>query len=244
MKLSFKKYYVLNEGGNVFKDANKLSLTVRIQKADIDPTVKFIESITSLPLIRNYLGSTGKKSSSGDLDLAVDENTTTKDQLVEKLSKWVTINLDGKPVDYIRKGGIEVHFKTPIKGNADNGYVQTDFMFSKNIKLLKFIYKGSGIEDSPYKGNHRNILMASISRALTPSYKFSTTRGLLDSNDQLVADDPAEIVQILGGPGTQESDFDTVESILNIIQKRPDYEKLVLNTRTNPVYVKSGVQLP
>ena len=244
MKLSFKRYYSLRESGNIFKATDNLIATGRIQKADVEPTVKFLESITSLPLTNNCLGSTGIKSSSGDVDLAVDENTISKDQLVEKLSKWVTINLDSKASDYVKKSGIQVHFKTPIKGNVDNGYVQTDFMFSKNITLLKFIYKGSGIEGSPYKGNHRNILMASIARALTPSYKFSTTRGLLDSNDQLVTDNPAEIVEILGGPGSKESDFDTVESILNIIQNRPDYENLVLNTRTNPIYVKTGVTLP
>ena len=61
---------MIAEGGNIFKDAEGKPLTDRINKADIAPTIKWMEQITGLPLLSNTLGSVGKKESSGDLDIA------------------------------------------------------------------------------------------------------------------------------------------------------------------------------
>ena len=65
---------ILLEGGNIFKDAEKNPLTKRIDRADVDPTIKWLEDILDISLIDNKLGTTGKKPTSGDLDLAVDES--------------------------------------------------------------------------------------------------------------------------------------------------------------------------
>jgi len=72
----------LFEGGNVFKDKMGLPLTQRIEQGDIPGTVQWLETVTGLDLTSTedpatgypvkWLGSTGKKPSSGDLDLAVD----------------------------------------------------------------------------------------------------------------------------------------------------------------------------
>jgi hypothetical protein len=77
---------MLTEGGNVFKDADGVSRTQRINLADIGPTVAWLERVTGLPLSDNMLGSTGLKPTSGDLDLAVDSNKIAKDDLVRQLS--------------------------------------------------------------------------------------------------------------------------------------------------------------
>ena len=38
------------EGGNVFKDADGRALTQRINQADVDPTVNWLEQLTGLDL--------------------------------------------------------------------------------------------------------------------------------------------------------------------------------------------------
>ena len=80
----FTKTEALLEGGNIFK--GELA-TDRINLSDIGPTVKWLERYTGLPLQDNMLGTTGRKSSSGDLDLGVDVGSISKDELVARLSK-------------------------------------------------------------------------------------------------------------------------------------------------------------
>ena len=60
----------LKEGGNIFKDEDGNIVTQRINRADVDPTLKWLENITGLPLVDAKLGSTGLKTTSGDLDIA------------------------------------------------------------------------------------------------------------------------------------------------------------------------------
>ena len=64
---------ILNEGGNVFKTADGGEATQRINKADVEPTLKWLEKITGLDHVNFMLGSTGIKPTSGDLDVAVDK---------------------------------------------------------------------------------------------------------------------------------------------------------------------------
>ena len=41
---------ILNEGGNVFKDPNGQIATTRINKADVAPTLDWLEKVTGLDL--------------------------------------------------------------------------------------------------------------------------------------------------------------------------------------------------
>ena len=50
---------ILNEGGNVFKTADGQDATQRINQADVEPTLKWLEKITGLNHVDNMLGSTG-----------------------------------------------------------------------------------------------------------------------------------------------------------------------------------------
>ena len=109
----------LKEGGNVFKDAQGQPLTQRINQADVAATIDYIQSIVGLDFPpERWLGSTGRKATSGDLDLGVDLNEVTKDELANRLTQFVQ-NQDLDPRDWVRKGG-EVHFKTPIAGDRPN----------------------------------------------------------------------------------------------------------------------------
>ena len=152
---------VLLEGGNVFKDDAGSILTVRINKADVLPTVQWLETITGLELTDNMLGTTGKKETSGDLDLAIDANAVNKNEFAAKLADYIA-KKGGDPKEWIKKSGISVHFKTPIRGDEKNGYVQSDFMFGEP-SWMKFSLQG-GREGSELKGAHRHIILASIAR--------------------------------------------------------------------------------
>jgi hypothetical protein len=229
---------MLKEGGNIFKGAEGELLTGRINLADVLPTVKWLEGITGLSLQDNMLGTTGKAPTSGDLDLGVDENKISKDELVSKLSQWAqSQQQDAK--QWIRKSGISVHFKTPIAGDVKKGYVQTDFMFGEPT-WQKFSLQG-GVTGSEYKGMDRHILLASIAKAL--GYRWSHNYGLLNrESNQPVSKDPDRIAQLLLGVDHTAKDLVSVESIHKIIKNRSDYEKLIVDAVES--FAKAGKRLP
>lgn len=205
------------EGGNAFKDAGGNILTRRIDREDVEPTIRWLEDITNLPLINNTIGSVGKKASSGDLDIAVDENIVSKDDLVNRLTSWAA-QQNGNTKDWIKKSGISVHFKTPILGNAANGYVQTDFMFGSDIDHMKFGLFAAG-EQSQFTGADRNLIMSSLAKSLQNDLKYSWQKGLIRrSTGELVSKDPDYIASILLGNGYKRSDLDSIETIANAVR--------------------------
>ena len=168
---------ILNEGGNIFKNAEGEPATIRINKADVKPTLAWLEKITKLDHRNHMLGSTGVKDTSGDLDVAIDKEKVDKNELTSILQAWVVKNYPNEdPKQWIRKSGISVHFKTPIKGDPKNGFVQTDLMFGDQ-KFMKFALGGMDAK-SNFKGQHRMIMIASLAKA--QGYKWSPQNGLVD----------------------------------------------------------------
>jgi hypothetical protein len=222
---------ILTEGGNVFKNADGSEATQRIARDNVVPTVQWLEQLTGLNLVDNMLGTTGKKESSGDLDLAVDATKVTKDVLIQQL-----LNRGIDKAD-IRKTGDSVHLKTPILGDPSNGYVQTDFMFG-NPEWQRWSLRGAG-EGSPYKGVHRQVLMASIAKA--QGMKWSYKNGLVDrETNQVISQNPAEIAQKLIG-GTP-ADLESVETIVAKIKPRADYDQLVADAKE--AFARDNLSLP
>jgi hypothetical protein len=212
----FRKY--ITEGGNVFKDSSGQVTTTRINQSDINPTIQWLESITKLPLVDNTLGSVGKKATSGDLDIAVDQNAINKDELVSRLSKWI-ISKEEDPKDWIKKSGISVHFKTPIDGNVQKGFVQTDFMFVDNIDQAKFGLFSAG-DASKYSGADRNLIMSSIAKS-QGDLKYSWQKGLMNrQTEQVLSTDPDVIASTLLGPNAKRNDLDSVESIMGFLKAK------------------------
>ena len=200
----------LLEGGNVFKDANGNPLTQRINQADVPATIAWIEKITGMKFPRDrWLGSTGRKATSGDLDLAVDVNEVSKEELAAKLSQFIQ-SQGQDPREWVVKKG-EVHLRTPIAGNPKNGYVQTDFMFFPNLDWGTFFYAGG--EDSNFKGANRNILMSSIAKSL--GLKVGANGMFSRTSNQLVPGgmDPDYVAQALLGPTATKENLKNVESI-------------------------------
>ena len=208
----------LYEGGNVFKLADGQPATTRISRENVVPTVQWLEKLTGLNLVDNMLGSTGRKETSGDLDLGIDETKITKDVLIQQLLKR------GIKAEDIKKSGDSVHLKTPILGDAANGFVQTDFMFG-DPEFQKFALNTG---ESDYKGVHRAILLASIAKA--QGMKWSYKNGLMDrETNEIITKNPAEIAQKLINGTT--ADLSSVESIVKKIKALPNYEELVKDAR-------------
>ena len=236
----------LQEGGNVFKDAQGRPATQRISQADIPSTVAWLEAVTGLDLSHDrdeagipvkWLGSTGKKPDSGDLDLAVDANEITKAELKGILDAWATKNKQD-PKDWCRLTGEAVHFKTPIQGDPKRGYVQTDFMFMPNLEWGTF-WLGGGT-GSAYKGVFRNVLMSSIAKALglKASAKGITSR----QTEKLITMDPDQAAGIMLAPQYKRNQLMTVESIYKALAMDPDRDAKLADFRE---YIsREGVKEP
>jgi hypothetical protein len=218
----------LTEGGNIFKDSDGQPLTQRINQTDVKSTIAWLEQVTGLELQDNTLGSTGRKPTSGDLDLAVDATQLTKEQLVQMLTQWAQGH-GFKPEEWVRKSGISVHFKTPINGRPDSGFVQTDFMFMKDVPFSKFILSAPG--DSQYRGVDRNVLINSIAKSM--GYKLSQVAGLMTRTEpsELITNDPDQLAKILLNKTATADDLHSVETIIAALAKDPDRDAKLKDAR-------------
>ena len=233
----------LFEGGNVFKDpATKEPLTRRIKRDEIPSTIAYLEQETGIDFSMDkdeegvpvkWLGTTGRKEDSGDLDLSVDAREIDKKEFATKLA-----GIFGK--DSVKLSGDSVHLKTPINGDPENGFAQTDFMFSEDPTFQQFSVRG-GLAGSPYKGEHRHILLSSIARAR--GMKYSYKNGLIDpATDQTITKDPVKMAKELLGQTATVNDIKSFESIIAYIKKLPNYEELVANAKET--LGKQGIELP
>ena len=154
---------ILQEGGNVFKNQNKKTTTIRIDREDVDPTLKWLEDIVGLDLLNNKLGSTGIRSTSGDLDIAVNQEEISKDEVLSKLANWVQQNHPEDDVkQWTRKIGINVHFKTPIRGDETESIEVTEEMWNNmdeqtRIKALKTVSQNSNEIQDLFKENWESL---------------------------------------------------------------------------------------
>ena len=227
---------ILKEGGNVFKDMKGQILTQRINQTDVKSTLAWLDlMLPGLDLQNNTLGSTGKKPTSGDLDVAVDANQVSKEQLITRLTQWATSH-GLKPEEYIKKSGINVHFKTPINGNPKLGYVQTDFMFLTNVPFSKFVL--SAAADSKYGGSDRNVLMNSIAKSI--GYKLNQSAGIADrATNQVISDDPDKIAKLLLNNKATREDLHSVETIVAALANDPKRDAKLADAREH--FAKKGV---
>lgn len=232
----------LSEGGNVFKGPDKQPLTTRINRADIAPTIAYLERETGIDFSMDkdeegvpikWLGTTGRKEDSGDLDLSVDAREVDKKEFATMLATKF-----GK--ENVKLSGDNVHLKTPISGDDSKGFVQTDFMFSTNPGFQQGSMIGG---QGAYRGEHRHILLSSIARAR--GLKYSPKFGLVDpeSNEPIPGgDDWNNIAKQLLGQTATIKDIRSVDNIINYIKKLPNYEELVSAARET--LGKYNIELP
>jgi hypothetical protein len=225
----------LNEGGNIFKNQDGSSLTQRINRDDVPATVQWIESVTGIAFpTENWLGTTGRKSSSGDLDLAVDDTKTTKEDLIKVL---LAKGVDAKD---IKKSGDSVHVKAPIAGDPNNGFVQADLMFG-DPGWQAFSMTGAP-ETSKLTGMSRHVILASIVSALHPGLKWSYKHGLVDRVTNTTVPDGKTAKKLSDLTGIPVAKLNTADDILDAVSKRPNYDQLVAAARET--LAKSDIQLP
>lgn len=218
-------------GGNVFKDGDGRALTQRINQTDVKPTLAWLEHmLPGLDLQNNTLGSTGVKDTSGDLDIAIDANKVTKEQVEQYLRAWV-LSQKQKPEDWVKKSGNAVHFKTPIDGRPDRGYVQTDFMFLTDVPWSKFTL-GAMPPDSKYKGRERNVLLNSIAKSM--GYKLNMTNGIYDrATNQLITNDPDKVAKLLLNKTATRQDLASVEAMLQALSTDPKREQKLADFKSH-----------
>jgi len=239
----------LMEGGHVFKATDGSIQTKRIALKDIEPTIEYLEKITGLPLKNNTLGSVGKKSTSGDIDLAVDPLVLSKDQLVSRLKEYVTSRGISDPQNWIKKSGISVHFKMPIRNNPRLGYVQVDFMFhsggAEEEKWLKFGMFSAG-DSSNYSGADRNLLMSSLAKA--QGLKYSWQKGLIRrSDEQPISKDPDVIATKIFGPQEDGDVFLSVENMQSALDQNPSLKQKIsslIDQLASPVDAEGNQRKP
>jgi len=217
----------LSEGGNVFKDVEGVPRTRRIQKNEIAPTVSWLEKITGqdftsekdpldgLPLF--WAGTTGRKADSGDIDLIVDANKISKEQLQQRLIDWAR-KQGVDPSEYIRKTGVSVHFFSAIGGDPSNGFAQTDFMFSSKPRWTAFVLRSD--PNSAFKGASRNVLINSMAKSM--GYKLNQNDGIADrTTNNIITDDPDQVARMLLNPTASARDLYSVERIMRALEMDP-----------------------
>lgn len=230
----------LQEGGNAFKDADRQSLTRNIKQNEIASTIAWLEKKTGLDFSNDkdeegipvkWTGSTGRHSESGDLDITADDKEISKEELIQKLYD------SGFAKEHVKKVADGVAVFTPINGNPENGYCQTDITVGEP-EWLHFSRRGG--EEGGYRGEVRQILLASIAKQ--KGYQWSWKSGLVDRASGSATKDPNQIAKTILGQTADAKTLRSTESILDFIQKLPNYDALVADARET--LSKQGVQLP
>ena len=139
-------------GGKCF---NGLS---RINKEDIQPTIILLENMLGMYLRSSFLGSVGKKATSGDIDIGIDSSKVKPAELKSKL-------IDCLGESEVRQVGKLLTIRFPIYKKSEK--VQIDFLFG-DINWLKMFYHSSSTSD--YSGAHRNGAIRALLRVVNAKY--------------------------------------------------------------------------
>ena len=133
-----------------------------IHITDIKPTLIELEKYLDIDLQNNTVGSAGKRTYSGDIDIAINISTDKVDDFISKLKSIPNV-LEVKKTSIIMTT-VKIPNWNPVKYKGVNGtgYVQIDFMFSSTPEFLKLFYHSPYEQDSKYKGIYRNILLGAI----------------------------------------------------------------------------------
>ena len=148
-------------GGYAFKDESGYAKTKPISQKDVQPTLDHFFNNVLLPLgVDKYskLGSTGKKSVSGDLDIAIE----VRDQDIKKFKDKLYIDLTNKvDSERVKKVGQNLAVMYPI-AEKDDEFVQVDLMLTDDAESTTWLMAGAG--DQGVKGVYRNLLLSLIAK--------------------------------------------------------------------------------
>lgn len=153
-----------------------------IHHSEIAPTLRRLEKELGVPLLKNALGSVGKKEFSGDIDIAVQLDKEQWDDFAERLEASKSIQDIKKSSVFMTTVDIVGYDdKKQAQGKQRTGKVQIDFM-PGDVSFMKNYYHSPHSKEmsqdgrhSNYKGIHRNIMIASIAGALEVKASDDTT---------------------------------------------------------------------
>jgi hypothetical protein len=149
---------ILNEGG-------AMPGVGPIHIDEIEPTLDALERILGIDLKNNVLGSVGKKTFSGDIDVALQIKPEEIPDFLEKLKKTPEVMDMAKSSVIMTKVKIQNYDQTKTTDKPRTGYVQVDFM-PGDPGWLKTYYHSPSEKESKYKGVFRNIMIATIAAVL------------------------------------------------------------------------------
>ena len=147
-------------GGNAFKNFD----LVRVNREDVTATVRHVINTLDFPSFtfeyakQSLMGSTGKKTSSGDIDFCMNTHTARfvgeedfpvfdKHEVLAKLKE--VIPLERINTHTFKMGNLMTAF--PISGDESKGLVQVDFVFGKHGWLM-FSHFSPTEEESRFPG--------------------------------------------------------------------------------------------
>lgn len=152
----------LLEGGNALAKAG----VGRIERKFIPHVIEYVSHLSGIPKADLHpLGSTGKNSESGDIDVGIDSGKYLPDQIHARLSTRLG------PDKHYYNHGTKIHsYAVPIVKKVGNefvevgGHVQVDFIFTPRLDWAKFAYHSEGTtgQQTSYKGAVRTILLKSV----------------------------------------------------------------------------------
>lgn len=160
-------------GGNAFNS----DVIVRINREDIDATLHSvadnlpIDGLDFAYLKDNLMGSAGKQPTSGDLDIAIDEERFVLGQISNACRAY----LGDEFVSYGGLKGGQLNTAWPIRGDADNGRIQIDFI-AGNPTWLKFSHHSPG-ENSAYRGVYISTLLGVMAKMIKDYEAFDPDTG-------------------------------------------------------------------
>lgn len=184
----FNKFLQLNEGGHAFPGV--VSIPKELVKKTYDTYYKKVLKPLGLKFSDiSILGSAGKKSMSGDIDIGMDLKacsvlfgTADPRDILNIINDRIQKTVKGINARGINTG--QLYTKFPIQGGKGN--VQIDLMLGK-LKYLKFAYhSGTFAEVNPeseeltaYKGIYRNLLIMTIARMISKQLTDTTYKRLV-----------------------------------------------------------------
>lgn len=210
-------------GGNVFDGTS-----------DFDH--KYVDEI--LKTVNNALAGTGIEAipvgsaatpkpgmRSGDMDVIVDQEAVLNFFDVRDAKagrKMLSDFISQKGLD-TAQSGINVHVRAPVGGESH----QVDIMVVDNAPTVAQFHKHNIPDNSPYKGKHKQLLMAIIAK--DKGLMWSAWQGLFRRNEagkkgDFISSNLDEIAQTLLGDGARAQDLSSVEAIL---AKVPNSEELL-----------------
>jgi len=192
---------LLGEGGAAVKGD-------RIEKKDIAPTLeKFSKEVLS-KLKHKWagpIGSTGKKSTSGDIDIGFDSDLSIGD--VEKIVD--DLGLENKAMKGL--GVISIKFPQVDSEQQENGkHVQIDLMFGPR-EWIEFAFYSPSEGESQYSGVQARALFIAMMKAVT-GHSVSPARGFFTSGDKSkdkkYMNDPKQAAALLSAKSSEQWSVD------------------------------------